>query len=107
MVDMGTKTVAAQVEEDTDLYQWFDQYSDDFHSKSEAVRAALRREMEDGHDEDSNTGGPELGERLAWGVLAFSLAAFALGYSLPAGGLAAVAGVVFIGVAVNRWKTND
>lgn len=101
----GKDTVSARVPQDTS--ERFEAYRDDRDiSKSEAGKRLIERglDWESGEVSAGNAAGSALGERLAWGVLAFSLAAFALGYSLPAGGLAAVAGVVFIAVAVNRWR---
>ena len=99
---MSTKTVGAQMDEDTDLYQEFDEFADEYQSQSEAVRAALRRGIEESPTGSDSTS--RLGELAGWGALAFALGVFALGQSFLAGISALTAAAVFIGVAGYRWR---
>jgi hypothetical protein len=98
---MATKTLSTKVGEDSELADNFDEFADKHTTQSEAMRVAIRRGMAQSGGSDATS---QFGERVAWGVLAFALAALAFGQSLPAGVFAAVAGAVFIGVAVYRWR---
>jgi hypothetical protein len=98
---MGTETVAAQLSDDSKLWDEFDEFQSDYQNKSEAVRVALRRGMK---ANDARPGNSRLGERMAWGTLAFSLAALSFGQSSLAGVVALLAGIVFIGTALYRWR---
>jgi len=101
---MGTETVAAQLSDDSKLWDDFDEFQTDYQNKSEAVRVALRRGMK-ANDTRSDPG--RFGERVAWGTLAFSLAALSFGQSSLAGVVALLAGIVFVGTALYRWREEE
>jgi len=100
---MGTETVAAQLSDDSKLWDDFDEFQTDYQNKSEAVRVALRRGME----ANSRSEPGRVGERVAWGTLAFSLAALAFGQSSLAGVVALLAGILFVGTALYRWREEE
>jgi len=97
---MSSKTLATKVSEDSELYRSFDDYADDYSSKSEALRVAIRRGMEDDRV-------AQLGERGAWGVLSLSIAGLALDVGVLAGVAAVAAAVLFIGTGVYRWRAGQ
>jgi hypothetical protein len=64
---MGKKTLGAQVDEDSGLYQRFEEFEEEFETRSEAVRAAIRRGVtaDDDQEDEKDTGRPTLKELLA------------------------------------------
>jgi len=96
---MSSKTLATKVSEESELYRRFGNHAEDYSSKSEALRVAIRRGIEDDDD-------PAAAEKAAWGMLSLAVAGMAFGVGELAGVAAIGAAVVFIGVAVYRWQVD-
>jgi len=94
---MTTKTVAPQMEKDTDRYLQFDDFASDYQSQSEAVRAAIR----DGLDNDS-AGIDSTLMRSAFANFSLAVGALALDASMPAAVGAATAAALFIAIELRR-----
>jgi len=94
---MTTKTVAARMDEDAELYQKFDEFADDYETRSEAVRAAIRDGLDNG-----SAGIDSTLMRSAFANLSLAVGALALDASMPAAVGAATAAALFMAIELRR-----